>query len=455
MLEHSPAIGAYVLSIIAMLIMARNRRATGPINIIFMFLAVGEFLGVFVRFLLIMSGTDLVFGPTGDYFPDSRLIDRSLLYLALFNATFTAGALFVQWPTRVIARKMNYTRVETGEEKPSGSKWILRILLVLSGPGLLLTLKSIASGNTLIANSQLENSRVSVAGEGPSIMLIEMPFVNLLLWYSYRRGQVGRLWWLSLVGLLGTSLVTGNRTKMVTISLILLALVIQHKGYKVLYRQLPIFAFIGTIVFYIGYMISFVRGSLVRQGGTFLYWAKQALLSNPADIFNQIYRSSFNGYDGFLSVINRVPDEMGHKVGHFWFESLTILIPRIVWKSKWDLPITNIFTFEVWGWSKGGIFVTGPGVMYLDSGVMGIGLGGLALGMISMAGLMLLDRYLREHRWVYGFCVASMCYFLARFSFAGGSNDVVLVQRLLLESLVVGAIVRWMDKKQLLRAKSE
>lgn len=418
------------------------------VGLALVFASLGEVLGIYVRYLLIHTGADLAFGPGYDYIPDTALVNRTFWYISLFNFALLFGVLLVFVAQKAVERRFHGGSAAARPRPSVDGTLLLRVLAVISAPGVLLLMSTLAGGGTLVANSNLEASRIDVSGEGPIIFIKEFPLISLLVWFAYKRGRIGYRWMILTGMYTGLALLSGNRSKMVTVILIMVALLVIQKGYKVVVKRFPIFLLLGVAGFYLGWIIIYARGSLMKHGGSFYDAVIQAVQYPPAFIFAKLYRGSFNGFDGFLSIISNVPQNMGFSTGRFWYESATILIPRAIWPSKWSLPITNIFTNQVWKWEKGGIFVTGPGVLYLDSGLPGIILGAVFFGIILTLFLSWVKRHV--HPGIADFFTASTAFFMCRFVFAGGSNDVVFLQRLIIGGFVIIAaerVFQWLKNR--------
>ncbi|PLT44816.1 hypothetical protein B8V81_3247 [Paenibacillus pasadenensis] len=435
-------IAIYGFSLFILGLGAFKKNSRHGLRVLFVFFILGQILGVFGRFLFIASGTDTALSPLGDYAPSDQLLARSLIVFSVFNISIFVGLIFFLIP-RFYLKKTNIKEpIKAESSLVLRDSTVFKSLFAISTPGILLTLASVLSGNTLVANSNLESERIDVSGQGPLIFINEIPFASILLWYAYKKGNVGMGWWVSNTLLIFTSLLTGNRSKMVMVVLMVLGMLIYFKGYRQIVKRIPLIMGLGSVIIYLGWIIIYVRGNLLRNGGNFFHWAIEAIKVNPSKIINELYRSSFNGFDGFLSILTHVPTSLKYQYGQFWYESLTIIIPRFLWKEKWELPLTNVFTNQVWGWSKGGIFTTGPGVLYLDSGMIGVFIGGVAMGLLIGLFLIFLDVSLKNYRWLYVYILTSIAYFLCRFSFAGGSNDVVFLQRLMIEGFMILVLLK-------------
>ncbi|WDH83790.1 hypothetical protein [Paenibacillus urinalis] len=427
-----------LISLTTMFILPLKLDINKYVRVIVLFMAFGELFGIVGKVIIIILGLDKVREGLSYYMPTDEQLSYAMLCLALFNIFFILGINFICIQAKVMKRTLNHkqtnsTSIITNTPSENSIKYLL---LILSSPGLILLLINILQGNTLISNSQLEATRIDVAGTGPIIILKEIPLSALLVWFSYKNSKVTIKWWLGLIGVLSMFLLTGNRSAMVMAVIVLMAIVIQIFGIKRIFKKLHLYIIPSVLSIYIGWLVIFVRGNLLKTNNSFIGAIQESFNYDLSYMITYLYRTSFNGFDGLLSVIANVPSQVGFQRGQFLYESLTIMIPRAVWQSKWELQMTNVFTNHVWGWEQGGMFVTGPGVLYLDSGIVGIIFGGCLFGGVITLCLIFSRKFIKSE-WLFRFVVASTAYFSSRFLFAGGSNDVGLWQRLLLESLLI------------------
>lgn len=433
----------WLLSIIGLIILPRFLFINRSFSLIVIYAIIGQTLGVIFRSIMIINEWDKAIGPSGDYVPHPSLVSAFYLYISLFNLCLVLGACFVALPIQVLRKNKEKSNREEEviPRKGISSNRMKYTLFLISLPGLILILKSILFGSNLLNSTDVEANRINVSGEGLSILVMEIPVTCMILWYSFKKGKITPRWIISMIALVFLFLLTGNRSKMVMVVLLLVGVLIQCQGYKSIIKKIPQVSMLGVIVLYLGWSIIHIRGALLKYGGTFGYWLKDALLTNPIDIIVAIYRSSFNGYDGFLSILSNVPDRFHYRWGQFWYESFTGIIPRTFWQGKWEVPMTNDFTRDVWGWDQGGMFVTGPGVLYLDGGFWGIFFGGIITGALIVIFIEICKKLFINEDWMYRFLVSSVAFFLCRFMFAGGSNDVIFLHRLIIQSIIIISII--------------
>ncbi|GMK48355.1 hypothetical protein PghCCS26_54850 [Paenibacillus glycanilyticus] len=439
-----------LISIILMWVIPKLVKADRKSRLLVYYIIFAECFGIMPRALNVITGFDEVIGPNSIYYiPKTEDSIKALWLIILFNFSFLCGYLFVILQVKAISRRRkiqlenNVTKLQPFEQfNHNEIKSVSKLLILISIPGVLFIIQSIFNSGTMLTNSDIEGTRIDVSGMGPLIFLKEIPLTALLVWFSLRSGKVGAYWWIFLASLISISLLAGVRSTMVTAAVMILSIYLLHNGYKSLKKKAFLLGFGGIIVFYLGWITFFARGNLLKFGGDYWFWVKKAILTNPIDAFLIISRGSFNGFDGLVNIVKYVPEQFSYHYGRFWYESSTIIIPRAIWHDKWDLPFTNLYTNAVFGWSKGGIFVTGPGVLYLDSGLIGVLLGAFMIGAISTLSLVVLSQILRNHQWIKYYCFACCAFFMLRFTFAGGSNDAGIIQRLIIESFIILIVVK-------------
>lgn len=440
------------ISLLSMIACVKFIKADRKLKLIVYFAIIGEVFGIMPRTLTIISGYDKVLGGDARYFtPTIGEINQAMWLIIVFNIAFIFGIFFISIQIMVMRERFPRSSSLKVTEVMSEMKMsiVKKTLIFISIPGVFLTLITVATGGTLLTNSDLEASRIDVSGTGPLIFIKEIPVTALLLWFAINKGKVGKNWLVACLFVIGIPLLLGIRSIMVTAAIMILVLYLLNNGYKRIYKRIHIISLISVVVFYLGWITFLVRGNLLRTGGSFWFWVKEALTTSPLDIVVYISQGSFNGFDGLINIVRYVPSRFEFHYGRFWYESITFLIPRALWHGKWDLQLTNLFTGEVFGWSQGGIFVTAPGVLFIDSGWIGVTLGACVIGAIITLVLHLLGRLFQDQVWIRDFCFACCVYFIFRFMFAGGSNDVGIVQRLIIEAVIILFFVKFSEAVEL------
>lgn len=399
------------------------------------FFVVAQFVGIYPRALATNNGWDWFIGPW-----ESDWIPRALGMLILYNVCFLIGILFGHIAVSSAKKHQDISGTSDGRRKTRfvGPKAMLTSLLISSLPGVLLLL---GHHNTVLNDQNIAVDRTNTQGLGPQIVLQEIPYAASAVWYSFKNGKVRLGWWISLVVLLVLSLMSGSRSQTLDFIMVLVALRFIQTNSKLRKRTVAFLSILGVILMYVGWIIVYARGMMRTEGGSFFLWASQAAKMNPLQAYNQLLHHSFNGYDGLVSVVGTVPTLFPYHVGQLWYQCATILIPRALWTTKWTTDIAGQFTQAVWGWAGGGNFVTGVGAMYLDSGWVGVMFGSLFLGVVTS--LLCRAKVTPEsNHWFAKIVVAVWCFFLARFTFAGGSMDAAIAGRMIVEVCVILIIVK-------------
>jgi oligosaccharide repeat unit polymerase len=414
--------------------LARVRR---QVMIVSWYLVIAQLVGVFPRALVTDNGWDRFIGP---YQPE--WINPALWMIISYNLFFMVGILFGHFVT--IKRKGNQT--ETESVKPTlGRKAMLISLVICSIPGLIMLL--VGPHHTLLNDSNIYEDRHLAAGLGPVSLLEEIPYTALIVWYSYMKGKVKLKWWIALILLLVLSILGGTRSQVLDFIMVLIALKFIQTESKLKKTTWLMLIIVGLVLLYAGWIVVYCRGMMHDYGGSFMTWAAQAASMNPLQAYNSLMRASLNGWDGLVSVVGTVPSIFPYHNGELWYQMATILIPRAIWHSKWTVDIVNQFTSAVWGWVTGGNFVTAAGAMYLDSGPVGVMFGSVFLGAATSI-LCRAKTTPTSNHWFARIVVAVWCFFIGRFTFAGGSQDADLSARIIVEMLVILLVAKLVSNRR-------
>jgi hypothetical protein len=419
---------SFAVMTLIILIFFTNMLKNENFRIVLLMMEISELFGVLMRGLIIILGLDNLVGP-GYYYK----IPEALLIIGIFNLIIISAIIL----TLFLKKEKQYkhkTQKAIINKLPNNA--ILISLIFLSIPGIFFDLSTFLNSN-LIINPKLEAERIAVSGLGPLLTLMEFPVTALLIWYAVNNGKVTKLWWTALILLISRNLLMGSRSIMVTVFIILITLNIIEDRYKLKQLFSVKNVVLVFLMLYAGLAIISARGNLLHNGGTFFYWVKKAVLNNPINVIIQIYHSSFNGFDGLVSIVSFVPSRWNFNPGIFLYQSFTGLIPRAVWSSKWQVSMTEEFTQSIWGWApnSGGNFMTGIGVLYMDSGLLGVIIGGLMIVLICYFTISYL-RKLVPIEWINNFFTAIWAFFLFRFMFAGSVSDVIFACRLMIEFML-------------------
>lgn len=84
-------------------------------------------------------------------------------------------------------------------------------------------------------------------------------------------------------------------------------------------------------------------------------------------------------FDGFVSVVNLVPNIIPYQMGSTFYEAGTVFIPRALWSGK-PSSVADWLTDVLYGGGAGNSVVTWPGELYLNFGTLGIVAGMIGLG---------------------------------------------------------------------------
>ncbi|MDQ6595002.1 O-antigen polysaccharide polymerase Wzy [Bacillus salipaludis] len=413
-------------------------RTSRQIKIAAWFFIIMQLVGVYPRALITNSGLDSYIGPHSN-----EWIEKTYVVLILYNLFFLVGIFLSQLILNRKTIKNNQTSVESSLysdlKKYVGPNGMLLSLIICSLPGVILLL---TNHSTLINDSDIANTRAQTQGAGPKIILTEVPFMAVAIWYSFKKGIVKWKWWICTLFLLILSLLSGSRSQTLDFILVLVALRFIQTDLKLKIRTILSLSILGFILVYVGWIIVYARGMMRDFGGSFFMWASSAIKDNPINVFNLLTRKSLNGYDGLVSVVGTVPSYFNFHPGQLWFEMLTILVPRSLWPGKWDVDLVSNFTQIVWGWGAGGNFVTGAGALFIDSGMLGVALGSLLIGILTS---FICRARVAENtnHWFAKVAVAVWCFFLARFTFAGGAMDANVAGRMLIEAIFIFIVVKF------------
>lgn len=284
-------------------------------------------------------------------------------------------------------------------------------------------------GTALAASPDLQaafSNRGQTKGQG--ILVLAEYGLPLAASLGLLRSHWGR-WWaplLSIVALYRIVSVTGTRTPLLLVGVVMALLLVRRITER---RPRPLYVVAGLAAAYVGAVLSLAvglwRGAIISgtsQGFTDALWSAAA---NPLAV-------TAGGLDTLDGLILSAHVD-GRVVGATVFDPLkgiTNLIPYQIWPDKPDWLSATVTHYYLAFGGQAGIFLSGPGYVYIIGGPVAIAITFLALGFATSIAL---DRFSRN-----SMISLLVVYFFVRFSFGGDAFDVLHVM-----SLAIAYAVAW------------
>ncbi|MCL6444885.1 MAG: oligosaccharide repeat unit polymerase [Alicyclobacillus sp.] len=402
-------------------------------------LVFSELVGVFPRAYVLQAGLDTFIGPGASaWIP--KALEVILLYNVAFVASFALASLILNVGKPRDCERCPAYNTDLASANTIDRRSLLIALVLCAVVGLLVWVAS--SRGTVFSSEDIALLRTETQGLGPQIMLSEVPLMALVVWYSVCKGEVTWKWWIITAVIFGLSLSGGSRSQVLDFSIVLFTVHAMRRGIKLRPRSILALLGVAFILTYAAWAVEFGRGMMQKFGGSFFKWAFISIRESPLPVYIHLLRHSFNGFDGLVAVVGIVPGGFPYHPGLLLYQSLTAIIPRAIWPSKWSVDLVSAFTHAAFGWSTGGNFVTGAGAAYLDSGWVGTLVAGAFLGASTV---LICDRWRKTQNTDSSFTSvvrATWCFFVARFTFAGASTDFMFAERMLLEMLLIYCVYK-------------
>ena len=128
--------------------------------------------------------------------------------------------------------------------------------------------------------------------------------------------------------------------------------------------------------------------------------------SGPVDLASStqdnVARSLYATYQGFVGIVNSVPNVVPYQWGRTLFESATLVVPRAIWPDKPE-PASSWLAREFYGRRVlANMSTTWPGELYLDFGWIGLVFGMLGTGYLCawLARLRPIELHGRHNVWL-------------------------------------------------------
>jgi hypothetical protein len=117
---------------------------------------------------------------------------------------------------------------------------------------------------------------------------------------------------------------------------------------------------------------------------------------------DNVARSLYATYQGFVGIVNSVPNVVPYQWGRTLFESATLVVPRAIWPDKPE-PASSWLAREFYGQRVlANMSTTWPGELYLDFGWVGLAFGMFGTGCLCawLARLRMIEHAGRQTVWM-------------------------------------------------------